>query len=73
MFNNKKIHLNQQLELYWIAFFIWNLIQFCIRLIQYRNPYKANANTSFEKEAYFNEHKFNNLQHQKSFCFLKYL
>ncbi|HEY9168232.1 MAG TPA: hypothetical protein VIN72_01945 [Lutibacter sp.] len=71
--NHEKIHLKQQVELLWIFFFVWYIIEYCIRFFQYKNHEFAYNNISFEKEAYKNEQDFNYLESRKKFSFLKYL
>ena len=71
--NHEKIHLKQQAELLWIFFFIWYLIEYGIRIFQYKNHDTAYKNISFEKEAYENEQDLNYLELRKTFAFLKYL
>lgn len=71
--NHEKIHLRQQLELLILPFFIWYLIEYCVRLIQYKNANLAYRNISFEREAYTNESNFEYLKNRPSFRFLKYL
>ena len=70
--NHEKIHLKQQVELVWIFFFIWYLIEYLIRLIQFRNHHKAYKNISFEKEAYQNETNLSYLKNRKNYSFLSY-
>jgi hypothetical protein len=53
--NHERIHLRQQLELLILPFFLWYLIEYMIRLIQYKDGKKAYRNISFEREAYSNE------------------
>lgn len=71
--NHEKIHLKQQMELLWIFFFIWYLIEYGIRILQNKNHDTAYKNISFEKEAYENEQDLNYLESRKIFAFLKYL
>ena len=73
LLNHEQIHLNQQKELLCIFFFIWYLTEYFIRLIQYKNHYKAYKNISFEREAYQNEGNLNYLLDRKKFSFLKFL
>ncbi|MFV8334498.1 hypothetical protein ACNQF7_00265 [Flavobacterium sp. RSP29] len=71
--NHEKIHLRQQAELLIFPFFIWYLLEYCIRLIQYKNANLAYRNISFEREAYENESNLEYLKN-RSFClFLKYV
>jgi hypothetical protein len=69
--NHERIHLRQQLELLVIPFFIWYLMEFLVRLIQYGNMDLAYRNISFEREAYTNEKDFNYLRKRSFWNFLK--
>jgi len=69
--NHERIHLRQQLELLVIPFFIWYLMEFLLRLIQYGNMDLAYRNISFEREAYTNEKDFNYLRKRSFWNFLK--
>jgi hypothetical protein len=68
--NHEKIHLRQQLELLILPFFIWYLLEYCLRLFQYKNANLAYRNISFEREAYANE---SNLEYLKTRSFLQFL
>lgn len=70
--NHERIHLRQQIELLWIFFFAWYIIEFLIHLIRLRNWNKAYHNISFEKEAYKNEDNLYYLEDRKFWTFLKY-
>ena len=69
--NHERIHLRQQLELLVFPFFIWYLMEFLLRLIQYGNMDLAYRNISFEREAYTNEKDFNYLRKRSFWKFLK--
>ena len=71
--NHEKIHLRQQAELLILPFFIWYLLEYCIRLVQYKNTNLAYRNISFEREAYANESNFEYLKNRSPFLFLEYL
>jgi hypothetical protein len=71
--NHEKIHLRQQLELLILPFFIWYLLEYCFRLIQYKNANLAYRNISFEREAYANESNLVYLKNRPFFRFLRYL
>ncbi|MCF6224525.1 MAG: hypothetical protein L3J34_12485 [Flavobacteriaceae bacterium] len=73
LLNHEKIHLRQQIELIWFAFFIVYFIEFLIKLIIYKKPKLAYFNLSFEREAYQNEHNLNYLRHRKFWTVFKYL
>jgi len=71
--NHEKIHLKQQLELLILPFFIWYVLEFFIRLIQYKNKDLAYRNISFEREAYAKEMDLNYLKNRSFFKFLNYI
>ena len=71
--NHEKIHLRQQIELLILPFFIWYVLEFFFRLIQYKNRKKAYRNISFEREAYANESNADYLTNRKFFSFFNYL
>lgn len=55
LMNHERIHIRQQMELLVVLFFVWYIIEFFVRLIQYKNFNSAYKNISFEREAYTNE------------------
>ncbi|WP_125722495.1 hypothetical protein [Flavobacterium ustbae] len=71
--NHEKIHLRQQLEMLVLPFFIWYVLEFFIRLIQYKNKDLAYRNISFEREAYTKETDLNYLKNRPFFQFLHYI
>lgn len=71
--NHEKIHLRQQLEMLILPFFIWYIVEFFIRFIQYKNKDLAYRNISFEREAYINEADLNYLKSRSFFQFLRYI
>jgi hypothetical protein len=73
LINHEKIHLRQQLELLVIPFYVFYLIEFFIRLIQYKNWSLAYKNISFEREAYRNEYDISYLKRRPFWQFLKYI
>lgn len=50
--NHEKIHTAQQRELLFIPFYLLYLIEWGVRMLQYRNMKDAYYNISFEREAY---------------------
>lgn len=60
--NHELIHSAQQKELLWIMFYIIYLIEWVIRLCQFRNLKKAYYNISFEREAYAHGNNLKYLQ-----------
>ncbi len=73
LINHEKIHIKQQIEMLWFLFFIWFLLEYLFRLIQYQNFYWAYKNISFEREAYANECDLDYPEKRKLFGFIKYL
>ncbi len=69
LINHEKIHLRQQLELLIIPFFMIYILEYVVRLIQYRNRQLAYRNISFECEAYINE---KDLDYLKKEVFLEF-
>ncbi|WP_298498190.1 hypothetical protein [uncultured Algibacter sp.] len=73
LINHEKIHLRQQLELLVIPFYVFYIVEFLVRLIQYRNWQIAYRNISFEREAYTNQLSLNYLKQRTFWSFLNYL
>ncbi|CAL2092503.1 Peptidase M56 domain-containing protein [Tenacibaculum sp. 190524A05c] len=71
--NHEKIHLRQQRELFVIFFYLFYVVEWIIKLIQFRNGYLAYVNLSFEREAYQNESNLNYLKSRKLYRFFNYL
>lgn len=71
--NHEKIHLRQQLELLVIPFFVWYVLEYLIRLVQYQNMDLAYRNISFEREAYAKETELDYLKQRSFFQFLHYI
>lgn len=74
MLNHESIHTVQMKEMAYVFFYLWYMIEWIVRLFQYRfkgpSAYRA---ISFEQEAYNND--FYSLYHEirKPFEFLRYL
>lgn len=66
--NHELIHNAQMRELLWLPFYIIYVLEWLIRLIQYRDPHKAYLNISFEREAYRNGHDLGYLKHRRRFA-----
>lgn len=73
LINHEQIHLQQQLELLVLPFYLVYMIEFLIRLVQYRDWKTAYRNISFERECYDNEDNLQYLQTRKFWAFLKYI
>ena len=73
LMNHEKIHLKQQVELLVIFFYVFYVLEFLIRLIQYKKWYLAYQNISFEREAYLKEKDLNYLKSRPFWSFVGYL
>ena len=71
--NHERVHLCQQRELLLVFFYVWYLVEFCLRYLEYDNGYEAYRNISFEREAYENENNLDYLSTRKFWAFLRYL
>ncbi|WP_417858341.1 hypothetical protein [Xanthomarina gelatinilytica] len=71
--NHERIHLRQQQELLILLFFVFYVIEFIFRLMQYRSLYLAYKNISFEREAYRNEKDLNYIKSRSFWGFISYL
>ena len=71
--NHERIHSAQIKELLYIFFYLWYVIEWIIRLMQFRNGYMAYRNISFEREAYQNQEDMHYLKGRRFFNFLKYM
>lgn len=72
LINHEKIHLRQQIELLVVPFYTIYVLEFIIRLIQYKSWYAAYRNISFEREAYCNESNLNYLKTRAFWRFTRY-
>jgi hypothetical protein len=71
--NHERIHLRQQLELFILPFYLWYLLEFFVRWIQYKNKDLAYRNICFEREAYANESNFSYLEKRSFWKFFSCL
>ena len=67
MLNHERIHTAQMKELGYIFFYIWYVLEWLVKLFQYRDSYKAYRNIRFEREAYENERDLNYLKRRRRF------
>ena len=72
LINHERIHLKQQIEFLIIPFYIFYVIEFIVRFVQYKNWYSAYRNISFEREAYINEENLDYLKSRRFWAFLNY-
>lgn len=71
--NHEKIHSRQIVELLCIFFYLFYLLEWLVRLLQYRHPLEAYYNISFEREAYSNDKDIKYLDDRKWYAFFSYL
>lgn len=71
--NHEKIHFRQQIEMLFIFFYLWYLVEYLIRWMGGQSKEKAYRGISFEREAYqFQENK-DYLKTRKLYSWVKYL
>lgn len=70
--NHERIHTRQMLEMLIILFYLCYILEWLIRLIQYKNRLKAYENISFEREAYSQMYDLSYLKRRKLFAFYNY-
>ena len=73
LINHERIHLKQQMEMLWIIFFLFYLVEFLAKIVIYKKPELAYRNISFEREAYAMERDFNYTEKKSRWSFVKYL
>lgn len=71
--NHERIHLNQQIELLIIPFFILYLFNFIINIFVYRNLRKSYKSIIFEKESYMYEKDLDYLKRRQIYSFIRML
>lgn len=72
LINHEQIHTKQMIELLFIPFYIIYVVEWLIRLIQYKDKLEAYYNISFEREAYRNMEDMTYLKNRKFFAFTAY-
>lgn len=73
MFNHEHIHARQQLEMFWLFFFLWYGIEYLVRLVYHKDHHNAYRSISFEREAFTCEHDLLYLKSRKTYAWVKYL
>lgn len=71
--NHEKIHSEQMKEMLYVFFYLWYVIEWLVRLIQYRDAHTAYRNISFEREAYMNQSNLGYLEGRGRYAWMKYL
>jgi hypothetical protein len=70
---HEHIHTLQQRELLFVGFFIWYIVEWLVRLLQYRNAKQAYLNISFEREAYAHENDKDYEQRRRHYASFAYI
>lgn len=73
LINHEKIHTAQIKDLLYLFFYLAYVVEWLVRLLQFRNGYEAYRNISFEREAYANQKNLKYLNGRKRYSFLNYL
>lgn len=68
MLNHEGIHTAQMRELGYIFFYILYVLEWLVRLVIYRDSFKAYRNISFEREAYAHERDLGYLKVRSRFA-----
>lgn len=71
--NHERIHTAQQRELLFVLFYLWYIVEWLVRLVQYRDRDRAYRNISFEREAYTHGHNLAYLGGRRPYAWLRYL
>lgn len=67
------IHTAQMREMAYVFFYVWYIVEWLFRLIQYLDSRMAYRNISFEREAYSNQYRTTYLDYRKHYYWWKYL
>lgn len=70
--NHEKIHTRQMLEMFIILFYLSYLLEWIVRLIQFKDRLEAYRNISYEREAYDNMYDLSYLKKRRLFAFIHY-
>jgi hypothetical protein len=73
LLSHESIHARQQLEMLWIFFFIWYIVEYDIRLFIYRDRMRAYKSLAHEREAYLNDDDPEYYKTRKPYSWIKYL
>lgn len=71
--NHERIHDAQMKELLYLPFYLFYILEWLIRLVQYRNHKEAYYNISFEREAYAHGSDLTYLSSRRPFAWLRHL
>jgi len=70
--NHERIHTRQMLELLVVPYYLSYVIEWIVRIIQYRDRMKAYENISYEREAYRHMYDLSYLSKRRFFSFIHY-
>lgn len=73
MIRHESIHTEQMKELLYIFFYLWYVIEWLVRIVQYRNAHTAYRNISFERESYTKENDIYYLDSREKYSWTDYL
>jgi len=71
--NHERIHTRQCIELLFVGFYLWYILEWLIRFFICRNNRKAYYDICFEREAYTHESNIDYLKSRPLFSSFKYL
>ena len=69
--NHERIHTAQMVELLFVGFYLWYMVEWLVLLGRYRNAFRAYRHIRFEREAYKHQHDFSYLRHRRLWAFLR--
>lgn len=73
LLNHERIHLQQELELLIIPFYILYFANYFVNLFIYKNHFEAYKNICFEREAYQNDNNLSYLKERSFWAWQKYV
>ena len=73
LINHESIHTAQMKELFYIFFYLWYVVEWLFRLVQYLSFEEAYRNISFEREAHTMQFISDYLRCRRKFTFIHYL
>lgn len=70
LIRHERIHTRQMMEMLFVGFYLWYLVEWCIRL-----PMRGNAymHIGFEREAYAHMNDKDYLRHRRPYAWVRYL
>lgn len=71
--NHERIHTQQMIEMLFVFFYLFYLIEWLIKLVYYRDFMKAYRSISFEREAYNFQRDLYYLKKRRAFAWRKWV